>query len=381
MALPIVLVTTELQTRHTVSAALTEGRFAPTETCSDLHELELRLDRQAAPAVLVDIDPHPHGMLSTLAPIIERFDRTRFVVLASDLRNELLIEAMQAGARHFLAKQTISVDLQRVLGKLIPNGHSAGEDGFALAVLSASGGCGATTLAVNLAHEIAAQANKQSLLVDMDASYGAVASCLGLSGQYGLADVLAHGEKADSELIRSSSIEHSSQLRVLLSPASVNLGEARTSWGGNMRSVAQAAKNAYHCAVFDAPRLEMSVAADLASECLRTLIVFQLTVKDIHTLRAMLAALSKYGLPEQRILPVACRCQKRNRVLSLEEARKAIGSLPVAEVCNDFASAIHSINFGQPLSQAAPRSPLRQDIRRLAGEMATLAQQVPGGDR
>ena len=67
-----------------------------------------------------------------------------------------------------------------------------------------------------------------------------------------------------------------------------------------------------------------------------------------------------------RLLAVANRCRKRTPTLRLEDAREALGDIEVFPVSNDFAGAVKAMNLGRPLADVAPRSALRQDLRRLA---------------
>ena len=55
-------------------------------------------------------------------------------------------------------------------------------------------------------------------------------------------------------------------------------------------------------------------------------------------------------------------------MITLEETRKALRDITVETARNDYRSAILSLNYGQPLAKAAPRSLLRRDIQRLAAK-------------
>src|SRR5207302_1500979 len=117
------LMTSDLQTERQVSAALRlEHGLTVEASCRSLPELVRELSNGPAPAVLVDIDNPgaggPERMLALLDPIISRFADSRFVVMATKPRQELLLEAMQVGARHFVAKESISSDLVGVLNRI-----------------------------------------------------------------------------------------------------------------------------------------------------------------------------------------------------------------------------------------------------------------------
>jgi pilus assembly protein CpaE len=303
------------------------------------------------------------------------------VVTADERVDGTVSEAMQAGARQCLAKDDLSTELVRTLRQLLPNGQGkteAAAGGAAVTVLSAAGGTGATTIAVNLASELrgltaeaaaGATASPDVLLVDLDHQYGAIASYLGLSGQYGLADVLAHHETIDPQLVRSTAVNHCEHLDVLLSPATVDFAKPDPIHDQRLETAIEACKRAYSWTVIDAPRASMDVAATLARASNATLIVMQLAVKDIRCARTMLAALADRGIAPDSLLPVANRFERRGLSVSLEEAERAMGGRTLKRISNDYRSAIEGINFGVPLNQSARRSLLRRDLRDLATEL------------
>ena len=93
----------------------------------------------------------------------------------------------------------------------------------------------------------------------------------------------------------------------------------------------------------------------------------------------MLTALS-IRVPRERILFVLNRYRKRGTMITYEEAQKALDGIAIRKLSNDFEGTLRSINLGQTLSQAAPRSDLRKDLRDLAthvmAQVDLLAQEV-----
>lgn len=370
----VLLVTDEPSTIEAIAAALGQnGHFGRDRTCRSLSELADQLERNPVPAVLVDIDRHPARMLAELDALTNRFDGTRFIVLASDRRQDRLIEAMQAGARHYLLKDDIPESLDGVLRRLLPNG-SAGPvvTGSAVTVLSAGGGCGATTLAVNLANELQLLTGSGSLLMDLDCCYGAVTNYLETEVRYGLSDVLAYRERIDQDLVKSSASRFSDGLDVLASPAVTDPtrtpGIALVLFD-YLAPAIKAALRAYRSVIIDAPRVPQDVALNLAQKSQVTLVVMQLTVKDLRVARGMLTSLAEQGIAKDRLLAVINRYGSRRSMIGLAEAGEVLKGFEVRCVRNDYKSALKSVNFGKPLAEAAARSVLRKDIKKLAADL------------
>lgn len=365
----ILLLTAGTETLAAVAAALkNEGRFA-VEVCPNLQDLTFRLKREMVPVAVVDIDSAPERLLEDLDRLVAEFPQTGFIALASELRNEWILAAMKAGTRYFLGKDCMSPDLSDVLERLVPATADEPQGrGVAVTVLSASGGCGATTVAINLCDALHRAAAAPALLVDMDAGYGAVAHYLGIKVHYGLADVLGHSEIIDSQLVRSTMHTHSEGLRVLVNPASVNFASPLPLHFERLDRAMDVFKQMGPYTVVDAPRLAMDVAATLARHSKVTLIAMQLNVKDVRIVQAMIAALIEHRVPVDRILPLVNRSRGKNSMISLEDARKVLG-IPVAQIRNDYRAAIRAMNYGQLLSKAAPHSDLARGIDGLAGRI------------
>lgn len=373
----VLLMTREENTHRAVDMALesTPQVARHLEVCSGVRELAQHLENRQTAVALVDADPQPLATLNALEPLVRKYPHTRFVVISRHTNGELLEEAMQIGARRCVHKDNLVADLPPVLRRLVQDiSVGTGESGSIVTVLSASGGCGCTTVAINLADELQLATGKKALLIDMDRFYGAMATYLGVQGGYGIVDVLAQRGTIDAQLVTSTSLQTQNGLHVLLSPATVNFADPMPMPYDQLDSALFACREGFGYTVIDAPRMPMDVAASLAQQSALTLIVFELGVVDIRCARAMLGAMIDLRVPRERIHFVVNRFRKRGSLISYEDARAALEGMPIHRLGNDFEGASRAINLGQTLSQAAPRSDLRKDLKELA---ALVTAQAP----
>lgn len=363
------LMTEEPATIHAVTAALSSnGQLLQENVCRDLAALGGRLAETSASAALVDIDFHPGRILANLDQMVRRFPETRFIVVSSAMDPRLMLEAMQSGARHFMMKSDLAGSLRDVIRRLCYGGASS--SGQVVSVFSASGGCGATMVAVNLAWELQAVADKPALLVDLDYSYGAVAAYLGVEGAYGMIDLQERLGPIDPELINTTAVPYHERLRVLVAANPARLGGAGS--GADYQRLTDTMAGCALSAplvVVDAPRLPLRIAADLARASAINLLVMQLTVKDVRSARHFLTAMRNAGIPSENFTLLVNRYRRRSALIELEEARRALdmgGGTRIECLSNDFTSVNESINLGRPLEQVAPRSPVRKELHALA---------------
>jgi pilus assembly protein CpaE len=360
----VLLMTSDAAVTSAVSRALaTNGHVLTATSARDPRELFARLVAEPSPVALVDLDPQPQHTLVQLERIVERFPQTRFVALSNSIESDLLMQAMQAGVRRVLPKLSIPTELTAILNRLSPHDPAGGGPvGDVITILSASGGCGATTVAANLATELVApNAGDSALLVDLDAYHGSLATYFGLTPEYAIDHIMDYERGLDTELIRSTATIHGPQLHLLASPASMRPPKTQPLNYGRLRDCLALASRGYRFTVIDAPRLPGDVTATLVANSTSVILLFQLTVKDLRVARGILDALDDRGISRGQVLPVANRYARRPAI-SLEEAGKVLGGAAVRYLRNDFSAALEGINYGRPLAQASPKSLLRRDL-------------------
>ena len=371
----VLLVTPQVMVASAVESALSSnGRAWTLATVRSVREMLVHLGGAGTRAVLVDLDANPQQTLAELERISIRYPSTRFIALATTLDQDLLLSAMQSGVRHVLLKNQIAQQLITLLQRLGgPGPAAAAAEGDLYVVLSAGGGCGASTLAVNLADELSTRSGKPALLIDLDRSYSALAILLGVDCKYGLDHVLTHSAAIDAHLISSTAVPHTEKMHLLGAAAGDGFAPPERLELDRLGQVVDAAVQAYAHVVVDAPRVPADVAAMLASASARTLVAMQLTVKDTRIARSMLAALSQHGVARETIIPLVTRYAKRQHAVSLEDAMRALGGGKLECVRNDYPSVSRAMDFGQTLAVAAPRSLARRDVQDLVSRIAATA--------
>ncbi len=83
-----------------------------------------------------------------------------------------------------------------------------------IAIAGASGGCGATTLAINLAYEIACAKKLKCILMELSLRMGALASYLDLQPRFTTSDLL-FDKSVDSAAVKQSLTVINDELSVL----------------------------------------------------------------------------------------------------------------------------------------------------------------------
>ncbi len=363
----VMIMTEDRPTVGTVSTALSrDPRFNIGGVCASADELLVRLQQESPAVAVVDVDPQPAESLRRIEAAIARFPRTRFVLIGREAPMELVLAAMEAGARHFLTKDRITSSLAEVLQRVAPPANEGARSGPVVTILSAGGGCGCTLLALNLSHELQELLHQDVVLVDLDLHYRPLALLLGLQVQYGVADLLADSERIDREMVRTAAASYGDRLRVLTSPAG-GFPDPNWTWDtGAVYRLLAGCRSAASFVVVDAPRVPMNVAAALAAESAATLVTFRLAVKDVQVARSMIRELQARGIDPQRLRAVVGRYSRRDTMVPVPDAARVLDPFAPILLRDDVRGVHRSMDRGQPLARAAPRGDLRRDILGLA---------------
>jgi pilus assembly protein CpaE len=333
-------------------------------TFNAFSEMKAYLEDSKVSVVIVDIDPNPQKMLRELDSLAIQYPSTRFAVASSESSKELMLEAMLAGVRHFMDKKSIEPELDKVLERLLVEDTRTETDvGMIITVLSASGGCGATTISLNLANELRLKSSKPVLAIDLDNCYGAISSYLGITS-HNINEVLRQKDRIDGALISTSAFNYKENFDVLTSSAGIT--ETTNSQYPHLAEALVACKEAYRYIIIDAPRTPMQMMKTLSSVSKAILVVFQPNVKDIKIAKNIINALRGLHISSDKIFPLVNRFRQWIPPMPFEEVQKAVGAERLYRVRNDYRKIINCVNRGEPLSELAPRSGIRRDFQKLA---------------
>lgn len=370
----ILLMTKDSTTLNTLNVAVDESpHVALTAVCREVSELMNYLANTVSQAIVVDIDPDPLRILHDIGTITTMYPEVRIVVLSSRFDNELILQAMQLGARYFLRKKFITSELNKVFRQIVPNGaKKEAKSGLIISVISASGGCGATTVAINLANELRLASSETVLMIDLDNYYGTASSYLGISAEYGISDVLSHNGPIDEHLVKSCAYNYMKDFHVLINHNKIEFPKRGVPQYENLIPVLKTCKKAYKYTIIDAPRLTEGIIGNLANVSEFVLIVFQLAVKDMKFARSLITSIQS-RIPSEKIILLANRFKKRSSLIRLEDGKRVLGLDCLYHIRSNWRKITNCINRGKPLAEIAPRSGVRQDFQKLTANIINSA--------
>jgi pilus assembly protein CpaE len=313
--------------------------------------------------------------LETLAATHPEVD---YVLVGNDSSPEFLMRAMRAGVRDVLPALATPAEILAAMRRQLRKRSAplaapvVARHGEVIAVVSCKGGSGATFVAANLAHLLAAGGRRRVALIDMNLQFGDaalfVSSTVPVSN---VADVARNIARLDTELLQSSMSEVAPGLWVLAAPD--DPAHATDVLPLHVQQIVDQAREMFDFVVIDTGRALSSVtlrALDLAD---RVYAVLQLTLPFIRDGKRLRDVFRSLDYPARKINWIVNRHQKDGQ-FTVEDLKRALAIEQVITLPNHYEAVAASVNQGVPVETIAPNSTIARSLRELGEQIApTLA--------
>ncbi len=232
--------------------------------------------------------------------------------------------------------------------------------GSVFTIASATGGCGKTFFATNLAYFLHHHTGKKTCIVDLDLQFGEVSTALRLRPRYSIADLLAR-EEEDGDLagrIAEYTIAHDTGIAVL--PAPRDPTDADRIHPTDVTKVLEVARAQYDYVVVDTPAQlsEVVLAAfDLSNS------LYVMATMDLPSVRNMgvfLNTLDKLKIPSDNVHLVLNKAE-RDVGIDVEQITKLFpqGFSAVLPYAREVSK---SVNVGTPILAFAPNAEISKRL-------------------
>jgi MinD-like ATPase involved in chromosome partitioning or flagellar assembly len=336
-------------------------------------------DTLGAAAKLLDSDPHE--TLVVIGPRTATGDALAFssalrlarpavgvILTRREMDITLLTRALQSGVREVVpagdhgaltAACRRSYEVSRRM--LAPPADDESASGQIVTVFAAKGGCGKTTLAINLGVALAMHAGRVCV-VDLDLAFGDVAISVQLDPVRTVVDGLPMAGHLDVTGASSLLTGYQPGLDMLLAP--VTPGDAEKIPPGLVSELFAVLRTMFDFIVVDTPAQfseHVLTAMDVSSQ------LVLLTTPDVpalKNLRVTLDMLDLLSYPRQIRSVVVNRADSKVG-LSLEHVERVVRSPISAQIPSSRAVPL-SINKGTPITLESPGHPVSQAVFRFA---------------
>jgi len=346
----------------------------------DAESLEDCLKRLPIGLLVIDLDPKPKEPLRIMEHVSVAYPSLAIIALSEKSDPELILSAMRCGCRQFITKPIDQADLNKALKPLARQASGQVKTERVICLVGSSGGCGVTTIAANLAIELAQLGTEPCALVDLQMEFGSLATYFDVRPTHTIADLVSASGEIDTQMVEQAMNVMPSRVALLARPERVE--QATNVNPERVARVLKILASKYDSVVVDTPNRFDSVAIAALEMATSVMIVLQLSVPSIRNAERLHKTLTQYGMPMDKISFVANRFV-HNSPLSLQDVEEHIGAAVFTNIPNDFQTVQAALNFGRPLLSESPASPVRKAIAEMAGRIyrgefvATSAKNKP----
>ncbi|MEM8848425.1 MAG: AAA family ATPase [Pseudomonadota bacterium] len=376
-------------------------------------------DAKSLEFIVVAVDQDDEPRLSTVGTVINHAKRAglRVVLVAEGLGPMAMHELLRAGADDFapypLPEKALadaiarirapgladSADMMRragadtiegaatiVAGAPVPTGGGrigTGEAGL-FAFQSASGGGGATTLAVNLAWELSNIAGAQSpkvLLIDLGLQFGSVATYLDLPRKPMIYDLLTDVSSMDEQAFRQALSTYKDKLSVFTAPADVLpldlIGP------DEVMALLKLARATFDIVIVDMPNTLTGWTDTVLTETDLYYLVCELEVRSAQNALRFQKLLQAEGIPSNSLAYILNKAPGKMDMTGRSRVDKMADSLDIKfrAVFPDGGRPVTDANDqALTLRESLPRAPLTKEVTKFAQDINDARTRIEAGE-
>ena len=251
-------------------------------------------------------------------------------------------------------------------------------DGVLIAVHGMAGGTGATTLAVNLAWELA-NVDKahppRVCLLDFDLQFGTASTYLDLPRREAVLELLSDTEAMDSTSFMQALLSYEQKLHVLTSPTDMIPLDLIT--GADMARLLEMARTNFDYVVIDMPSTMVEWSQTVLEAAHVYFATLEMDMRSAQNTLRLKRALQSEDLPFDKLRFVLNRAPGFTDLNGKARVKRLGESLGIAievQLPDGGKQVAQTGDHGTPLGVNAPKNAMRKEIAKLAASVHAINQ-------
>jgi pilus assembly protein CpaE len=294
------------------------------------------------------------------------------IVAVPGPQNGQLAEALKAGADEIVIlpaeAAAVATAIHKAMARVSAAAATRPSDAARsplVAVLGPKGGTGKTTIATNLAADLATR-GRETLLVDLDLQFGDVGVVLGVEPEHTIYDLATAGGTMDAERLRGFTGRSRDGVNVLLAPVRPDQADAVTA--EHITAILDLARTTYDVVIVDTPPAFTSGVIAAVDQADLIVMLGSFDLPGLKNMKLGMETLQMMDVPSARILPVLNRANTKVGLL-VADVTKVLGRAPEVAVPSD-RGVPQSVNASRPIICMQPKSSPARSFRAIGDRVA-----------
>ena len=316
--------------------------------------------------IIVDLSNDKEDNYKLIEKITTTQKQTKIIVTAASYDTDSIIKAMRSGAREFLPKPILKEDLVNTLNKI--NEQIYGSDKTTnckvITTFSNKGGIGKTSIATNLALEIANITKEKVALVDMNFQLGDVATFLDIKPSFDISYVVKNLDGTDDSFLLSTLDKYKdTDLYILADPPYME--QAKDITPEQISKLFDALRETFAYVIVDTSNVFDGKTITVLDNTDFIMLVTIVNLPAIRNCQRCLDIFERLGYDKDKTKVVINRYMENDEVKA-EDVEEALNQKVYWKIPNNYFTIMSSINKGLPVSLINPTSNIAQSYRELA---------------
>lgn len=367
-----VIISDEFSTKEVLKLFVSE--FDNLETIDDFNNysdiFNILASSKGKSLLIVDLSTNKIKNLDFILQVTKECKNCKVLALSDNPSVELIIEVMRAGAKEFVPVPIIKNEFFEAIKKLVTEMNEPVKKNKCkiISVFSNKGGIGKTSLATNLALELAKITKENIALIDLNFQMGDITTFLDLKPSFNISYMLENLDKINETFLLSTLERYkSTSLYVLADPPYFK--QADNIQPRQITRLFDTLKETFSYIIVDA---EASFDGKNIAALDNSDLIMLVTVANLPALRntqRCLELFEKLGYDKEKIKIVVNRYMENDEIKEVD-IEKVLSKDISWKIPNNYFAIMSAINKGIPVSDVNDTTNVSQSYKKLAQQIS-----------
>ncbi len=367
-----VIISDEFSTKEVLKLFVSE--FDNLETIDDFNNysdiFNILASSKGKSLLIVDLSTNKIKNLDFILQVTKECKNCKVLALSDNPSVELIIEVMRAGAKEFVPVPIIKNEFFEAIKKLVTEMNEPVKKNKCkiISVFSNKGGIGKTSLATNLALELAKITKENIALIDLNFQMGDITTFLDLKPSFNISYMLENLDKINETFLLSTLERYkSTSLYVLADPPYFK--QADNIQPRQITRLFDTLKETFSYIIVDA---EASFDGKNIAALDNSDLIMLVTVANLPALRntqRCLELFEKLGYAKEKIKIVVNRYMENDEIKEAD-IEKVLSKDIYWKIPNNYFAIMSAINKGIPVSDVNDTTNVSQSYKKLAQQIS-----------
>lgn len=367
-----VIISDEFSTKEVLKLFVSE--FDNLETIDDFNNysdiFNILASSKGKSLLIVDLSTNKIKNLDFILQVTKECKNCKVLALSDNPSVELIIEVMRAGAKEFVPVPIIKNEFFEAIKKLVTEMNEPVKKNKCkiISVFSNKGGIGKTSLATNLALELAKITKENIALIDLNFQMGDITTFLDLKPSFNISYMLENLDKINETFLLSTLERYkSTSLYVLADPPYFK--QADNIQPRQITRLFDTLKETFSYIIVDA---EASFDGKNIAALDNSDLIMLVTVANLPALRntqRCLELFEKLGYDKEKIKIVVNRYMGNDEIKEVD-IEKVLSKDIYWKIPNNYFAIMSAINKGIPVSDVNDTTNVSQSYKKLAQQIS-----------